>query len=191
MNGIVAPVARRILALLAGPLLVAGIWAFHRSHVPASSSEPLAHARSEFSFTVHAPMSVAAPLFGPDAERAWGGSGWQPRFLYPEPARDVEGAVFSVQHGGHESTWVLSVLDILGGHVQYVSLIDGVILTRIDTHLKAIGAEPAVTVVYERTSLQAGANEHVKSLGQTDGGVAKHWESNINDYLKTTAQPKD
>jgi hypothetical protein len=48
---------------------------------------------------VHAPFAKAAPLFGPEGERAWAGKHWNPEFIHPQPARDVEGAVFTIQHG--------------------------------------------------------------------------------------------
>src|SRR5690242_2459897 len=98
--------------------------AVHASH-QATVDAPLAHTRAEFSFTVNAPLSMAAPLFGPEGERGWGGSDWDPQFIFPLPANDIEGAVFQVNHGGHLSTWVATVLDFAAGHVQYVNLIDG------------------------------------------------------------------
>jgi hypothetical protein len=57
-------------------------------------------------------MEVVAPLFGPDAERGWGGDGWNPQFFYPQSGRDVPGAVFPVRHGQHESIWVTTIFDL-------------------------------------------------------------------------------
>ena len=152
---------------------------------------PLAHVKSEFSFTVHAPIAVVAPLFGPEAERGWGGSDWDPHFLYPQPVKDVDGAVFLVKHGQHTSTWVTTALDFAAGHVQYVNLIDGLMATKIDIRLTPKGPENTfVTVVYERTALQPEANDHVNTLGKNDSGSGPHWESTINGYLKTQPQEK-
>ena len=75
-------------------------------------SEPLAHVRNEFEFTVHAPYAVTAPLFGPEGERAWGGEHWDPHFFYPQPAQDVRGAVFMVEHGHHRSYWINTAFDV-------------------------------------------------------------------------------
>ena len=69
--------------------------------VHAQSPASFAHVSSTFHFTVNAPMREAAPLFGPEGERAWAGKDWEPHFVFPAPARDVEGAVFTVQHGEH------------------------------------------------------------------------------------------
>ena len=55
----------------------------------------LAHTRTAFDFTVNAPLEQAAPLFGADKERVWA-PGWNPQFLYPNPAHDQQGMVFQV-----------------------------------------------------------------------------------------------
>jgi hypothetical protein len=94
MKSFMGSIARKALAAVAALALTAGASAVHRSPARGVSSERLAHVRGEFQFAVGAPMTVAAPLFGPEAERGWGGSDWNPRFLYPEPAKDIEGAVF-------------------------------------------------------------------------------------------------
>ncbi len=149
--------------------------------------EALAHTRSEFSFTVHAPMEVAAPLFGAEAERAWGGESWNPRFVHPQPASDVEGAVFFVKHGGHDSTWLATAQDFRGGQGQYVSLIEGAMATLIAIRLRAaVEKETAVTVVYERTALRTELNGHISELAANDKTSGPHWASAINDYLKAS-----
>jgi len=156
----------------------------------AQKSDALTHVESKFTFTLHAPMAVAAPLFGPEGERSWGGADWDPSFLYPQPAKDVEGAVFVVRHGERKSTWVVTALDFTAGHVQYVSLIDGALATRIDIHLTPQGPEnTSVTVVYERTAMRQELNDHVKTLAKDDAdSAAAHWESTINGYLKSKSQ---
>ena len=111
---------------------------------------PMAHAHSEFTFTVQAPMAEAFPLFGAEGERAWGGPHWDPQFVYPDPAsapgpvpaRDVEGAVFRVHHGHHSATWVNTAFDAQAGHAAYVYIVDGKLATRIDVQLSPIDIEP-------------------------------------------------
>ena len=53
----------------------------------------------ERSITVDLPYAEAAPLFGPEGERAWAGKHWTPHFLYPQTRHDEQGAVFTIQHG--------------------------------------------------------------------------------------------
>jgi hypothetical protein len=39
----------------------------------APAQQPLARAETSFDFVVHASYAEAAPLFGPEGERAWAG----------------------------------------------------------------------------------------------------------------------
>jgi hypothetical protein len=78
----------------------------------AGLAQQLAHVSNTFSFIVNAPMRDAAPLFGPEGERAWAGEDWSPQFVFPTPARDVEGAVFTVRHGERTAVWVNTVFDV-------------------------------------------------------------------------------
>lgn len=175
-----------LAGLAAGAVLVVAAHAHRMAQATGTAS--LAHARSEFSFIAHAPMDVAAPLFGAEAERGWGGESWQPRFLYPQPAADIEGAVFAVKHGGHDSLWVATAQDFKGGHVQYVNLIDGAMATRIDIRLRAASAtDTAVTVVYERTALRPELSEHIMALAAEDKSSDRHWSDAIDRYLQASS----
>src|SRR5438552_12609459 len=91
----------------------------HQRNAPGSARE-----RSRFEFIAHAPYAQVFPLFGADKERVWAGKEWDPTFIYPKPAIDVEGAVFTVQHG-HATTvpWVNTAFDPQRGHVQYVYVV--------------------------------------------------------------------
>jgi hypothetical protein len=142
--------------------------------------------RTEFEFTVHAPYEVAAPLFGPEGERVWASDSWNPGFVYPQPARDVEGAVFQVSHGHHRSTWVNTAFDLERGHIQYVYVIPEMMVTVIDLHLSKPSAETTdVRVAYERTALSTDMNEHVRQFGEADQKNGKAWGDDIERYLVT------
>jgi hypothetical protein len=147
---------------------------------------PLARAKSEFTFTVHAPLAVAFPLFGPEGERPWAGPHWNPQFIYPMPAKDVEGAVFRVHHGHHSATWVNTAFDPQAGHAAYVYVIDSKLTTRIDVQLTPVdAATTSVRVMYERTALSASVNPDVAEMALTDPKMGPEWEQAIAKYLKT------
>ena len=112
----------KVLILSLAILAVAGAGAlfYHFHQREGAAVGPFLHVCNEFELTVHAPYKVAAPLFGPEGERVWAGGSWDPHFLYPQPAQDVEGAVFRVSHGRHSSTWVNTAFDLDQGHIQYV-----------------------------------------------------------------------
>jgi hypothetical protein len=138
--------------------------------------------RTAFHFTVDLAYEAAAPLFGALAEQKWDPE-WKPRFVYPDPPADQEGAVFRVDHAGHSSIWTTSVFDLPGGHVQYVVFLNDVIVTRIDIRLARNGAgKMDVSVLYERTALDPKANEHVRTLANNDAKRADAWKAAIEAY---------
>jgi hypothetical protein len=146
----------------------------------------LVHASNSFQFVVHAPFDRTGPLFGPEMERNWSGDHWNPTFIYPQPAKDVQGAVFTVQHGQHTSTWVNTVFDLAHGRMQYVYFIPDALVTTIDVHLTAIDKfTTRVDVTYARTALQVEANEHVRVLGEKDRANGPQWQQAIETFLKT------
>jgi hypothetical protein len=159
--------------------------------VHAQSPASFAHVSSTFHFTVNAPMREAAPLFGPEGERAWAGKDWEPHFVFPAPARDVEGAVFTVQHGEHTAVWVNTVFDLAAGRMQYVYVLADLVATTIDVRLHPIDTQHAsVDVTYTRTALKADANEHVVAMGQHDAKQGPEWERSINTYLEHRSSPR-
>jgi hypothetical protein len=167
--------------LAVGALVVAAVLDhYHR----AASGAPLVHVRNEFEFTVQAPYQVVAPLFGPEGDRAWAAGHWDPHFLYPQPAQDIQGAVFTIRHGHHHAYWINTSLDMDARHFQYVYLIPEAMVVLIDLRFSEIApANTKINVAYERTALNSEANEHVKELGNSDRENGKEWGSAINDYL--------
>lgn len=154
--------------------------------IQAPPPRPLAHLSTSFDFVVHAPFAQAAPLFGPEGERAWAGKHWNPEFLYPQPARDIEGAVFTIQHGEMKAVWVNTQFDLGAGRFQYVYFLPELMVTIIDVHLKPEGDNSTrVNVVYTRTALTAEGNEHVTAMSEGDKASGKEWEQAINASLTT------
>lgn len=146
----------------------------------------LAHVNNTFRFHLAAPLARVAPLFGPDGERCWAGKHWDPQFLFPQPPKDTEGAVFTLQHGAHNSIWVTTVLDLAAGRIQYVSVIPDMLINVIDIRLTSIGASrTAVEVTYARTALAAAANDDVNAMGTTDRDSGPHWQQAIEACMAT------
>jgi hypothetical protein len=148
----------------------------------AFTPEP-AHVRTQFHFTVDLSYETAFPLFGASEEQKWF-PGWKPQFLHPIPPADREGAVFLVDHGpSHSSMWTMTRFDPATGQVQYVYLLNGAVLTRIDIAVARNGNQKTtVTVVYERTALDPAANEHVRSLANHDARAADEWKALLDAY---------
>jgi hypothetical protein len=139
---------------------------------------------SSFDLTVHASYARTAPLFGPQGERAWAGKHWHPEFLHPQPARDVEGAVFTIQHGPFKAVWVNTLFDIEARHFQYVYFLPDIMVTVIDVRFKPVSAsETAAHVVYTRTAITPDGNEHVTAMSEGDKTAGAEWQQAIDKYL--------
>jgi len=144
-----------------------------------------AHVSNSFEFDVHAPLTETAPLFGPEGERCWAGKHWNPVFVYPQPGKDVEGAVFTIAHGQHTVVWVNTILDVAGGRMQYVVVIPEVQTFTVDVRLSPVAsAVTHVKVTYTRTALDVSANDTVIAMGKMDGTVGPGWQRAIESYLK-------
>ncbi len=149
------------------------------------ASVALAHVSNSFRFLVHAPLGRAATLFGPEKERSWAGKHWNPEFLYPQPAKDEQGAVFTVQHGRHKSVWINTLFDLAGGRLQYVYFIPDTLVSTVDVKLTSLDASSTtVEVTYVRTALQIAANDDVRALGDSDRDNGPHWQEAIEAYLR-------
>jgi len=171
---------KNILPLIA----VAGLAAPAFSQSVSASPEPFLHLRASFDLVVHLPYPQAAPLFGPDEERVWAGEDWNPQFIYPQPAADVEGAVFTISHGKNRAVWVTSLLDLDARRIQYVYFLPDLMVTVIDVSFKPLGPDStAVNVVYTRTALTPQGNEHVTTMQQHDQSAKMEWQQALDEYL--------
>jgi len=69
-------------------------------------------------------------------------------------------------------------------HFQYVYVIPEAMVVLIDVRFSEVdAANTKVNVAYQRTALDADANEHVQELGNEDRQSGKEWGTAINDYL--------
>jgi hypothetical protein len=142
------------------------------------------HVRNRFEFSVGAPPDEVTPLFGAHRERAWS-PGWDPRFVYPQPAEDRPGEVFTVTRGGHTSTWINTAFDLEAGHIAYAYVVPDAMAVSIDIRTSADGpARTRVEVIYERTALSAETNDHVRRQGELDAGAGAHWQQAIEECLR-------
>jgi hypothetical protein len=140
---------------------------------------------TEFDFTVDLPYEDAFPLFGAWEERKWA-KDWKPKFAYPDPPADIEGAVFEATHGDLTSAWVCTRIDFAEGLVQYVNVLGGMMVTRIDIEVSPNGEDKTdVSVAYERTALNEDGMKHMSGLAAHDEKAGDAWRDQINAYAKT------
>ena len=147
-------------------------------------AEPLARQTTSFDLVVHLPLAQTMPLFGPEGERAWAGGHWNPEFIYPQPAYDQQGAVFSIHHGPYTATWVCTAFNLEARHIQYVYFVPELMVTTIDLHFKPVdGNKTAVNVVYARTAIASEGNAHVAAMSDADKNASVEWQQAIDEYL--------
>jgi hypothetical protein len=152
----------------------------------ASHTPQLLRTQTAFNIVVHLPFADAAHVFGPEGERAWAGTHWDPHFIYPQPAHDEQDAVFTIQHGSFTAVWINTLFDIEAGHLQYSYFIPDVMVTSIDVRLTAVDSSiTQVRVVYTRTALTTSGNEHVTSFTEVDKAAGRSWQSAIDLYIAT------
>ena len=153
---------------------------------PSSASPQPAHVVNTIRFEVAAPMSRVAPMFAPEAERAWAGKEWNPVFLYPQPGRDVQGAVWTTQHGPF-TIWVNTLFDVPAGHMEYVATIVEHMVITIDVRVTALArARTAVELTFTRTALNPAANDDVRAEGQNDRTSGPEWQQGVEAGLGLT-----
>lgn len=148
-----------------------------------SVGSPRAHTEEKFAFNANATIEHVAPLFGADRERVWAPK-WNPQFIYPSPATDVRGMVFTVAHHHLQAAWVNTEFDLANGRVQYVYVIPEIMLTMITIKLQPNGTQTKVEVEYDRTALAPEADARIKEMAQQDRTSGPEWEHQINQYLQ-------
>jgi hypothetical protein len=175
--------------LIAVILAVSGAIFVSLAKHPTQHSDPVAisqcaHAVTTFTFEIAAPMKKVSPLFAPEAERSWAGDHWNPVFAYPQPGRDLEGAVFTVKHGPFNSVWVNTLFNVESGRMQYVAVFGEKFAMTVDVRVTAVNPEHTkVEVTYTRTALDPQANEEVQSMAARDKVSAPDWQHGIEKAL--------
>jgi hypothetical protein len=165
---------------------IAAATAIGSSALAQSPAPQFMRTQTAFDIVVHLPYVEAAPLFGPEGERPWAGKHWNPQFLYPRPAHDEQGAVFTVHHGTVTAVWVNTLFDLEARHFQYVYFIPDIMVTTIDVRFTpANSTTTQVHVVYTRTALTSEGNDHVATFTAADKTAADEWQQSIDAYLAT------
>jgi hypothetical protein len=165
---------------------VAGVATAPATPAQAADTAQPAHTHEAFSFVVAAPYAEVFPLFGAHEERKWA-KGFDPNFIYPVPAHDQPGMVFTTVQDDMSRIWINTALDASTGHAQYVYWIADLMVALIDVHVTRSGAnETKVEVTYERTALRPEANERVVHMAHADANSGPHWAEMINGLFASS-----
>ena len=169
-----------LIALAVGALALLALLYHHRRVLPAAQSCTCAMSSSLRLMRLTRLWLRCSEPWGSAHGRRY----WDPHFLYPQPAQDIQGAVFTIRHGHRQAYWINTSLDINARHFQYAYVIPEAMVVLIDVRFSEIdAANTKVNVAYERTAVHPEFNEHVKEMGNTDRHNGKAWGTAINDYL--------
>jgi hypothetical protein len=124
--------------------------------------------------TVSLPLERAMALFTPDGERRWAG-GWDPR--YPQPhRREGPGAVFTTNHGAHQTIWVM--VDHLPNSIRYSRVADGLTAGTVAIEVLDSGkAATHVRVTYDLTALGPAGERWLEAFDAGYRDEIAAWES--------------
>ena len=148
-----------------------------------TAQEATLRTQTTFELDVAAKHARAFALFGPEGERVWAGEGWDPVVVWPRPARDAAGMVFTVAHGPFTAVWVNTRFEESAGRLQYVYVIPGIMVTTIDVALRDAGDGTRVTVTYTRVALSEEGRAHVEKMTEGDRKAGVEWQSALDAYL--------
>jgi hypothetical protein len=155
------------------------------SALAQTTPEAAMHTETTFDLNVGTSYAKAFALFGPEGERAWAGKHWDPKAVWPVPARDQLGMVFTIAHGPFTAVWVNTEFDEKAGRLKYVYVIPEIMTTTIDVQLRDEGARTHVTVTYERTALSEDGRAHVEAMTEGDRKAGAEWQAALDEYLGT------
>jgi hypothetical protein len=148
-----------------------------------------AHAEHVHAIVVPLPIAQAFPFFEPEGERAWA-EGWNPNYLNPTDGRTIRGMVFTTDHGGEDTVWMM-VRHEPPSLVEYVRVTPGSRIGRVLVQCSALDASRTrVNVVYALTGLTEKGNAMIRDLTPADfARFIDSWSESIGRVLSRKAGP--
>jgi hypothetical protein len=142
------------------------------------------HAVRSHSFVVALPAGRAFRLFEPEGERAWA-EGWEPHYVYPADGHAETGMVFTTEHSGEHTIWMLMRHDPQCGLVEYARVTPGSRVASVLVQCAALDASRTrVTVIYRFTALSEAGNALVRHMDETRyRDYIESWRSAIEGTL--------
>jgi hypothetical protein len=145
-----------------------------------------ASARRATEISVELPAGEAMELFTPEGERRWV-DGWDPR--YPEAQRrEGTGAVFTTEHAGHQTTWIM--VDHTPAMVRYARVTEGVTAGTVSVEVVASDERSTqVLVTYDLTALTAAGERWLEAFVADYESAIGGWSTAIAAALQRQGAP--
>ena len=141
-----------------------------------------ARATARFMFDVTLGMSPrnAIELFTPEGERLWDHA-WKPLYANVTDDRSIgTGTVFTTNAHEIRRIWILDAYDPEAGLVRYTVFTPEDNVTRIEVRVLAHGGGSVARVSYQRTSLNARADEAVERFASHASLMRHEWQSALD-----------
>lgn len=123
-----------------------------------------AHVEHSGSIELPLALPIAFPIFTPEGERAWV-PGWAPTYLHPARPSTAPGTVFTTEHGGEHTLWLILRLEPDRGIAEYARFTPG---NRLGTvRVSCVESGPGrtrVRVEYALTALAPAGNDVLSAL---------------------------
>jgi hypothetical protein len=134
--------------------------------------------------TVELPPEEAMALFTAEGERRWA-DGWDPH--YPEPSRrEGPGAVFTTEHGGHQTTWIM--VDQRPDGVRYARVTEATSAGTVAVDVVGTrDGSTQVRVTYDLTATSAAGEAWLDEFDAHYDAAIAEWATEIAAALQRAA----
>lgn len=151
--------------------------------VPASAER--ARVRRTGSLRVAAPLERAFPYFTPDGERLYV-PGFDPQYLHPLTGEQGEGAIFTTDHNGEDTLWMVLRFSPAEGQAEYARVTPGSRRGSVSVSLERLDQSTTqATISYDLTSTSEAGDQKLAAF--TDAAFAAmltEWEAQIDRLLR-------
>ena len=151
--------------------------------VPASAER--ARVRRTGSLRVAAPLERAFPYFTPDGERLYV-PGFDPQYLHPLTGEQGEGAIFTTDHNGEDTLWMVLRFSPAEGQAEYARVTPGSRRGSVSVSLERLDQSTTqATISYDLTSTsEAGDQKLAAFTDQAFAATLAEWETKIDQLLR-------
>jgi MOSC domain-containing protein YiiM len=143
--------------------------------------------RREGRIRLPAPVATTFPLFTPDGERLWV-PGFDPAFLHPASGEQGPGAIFTTNHDGEDTLWMVLRLSPADGIAEYARVTPGSRRGVVRVRLEPEDGATAATIAYELESLSEAGDTALDAL--TDAAyrsMLQDWEARVTAVVTNDA----
>ena len=153
--------------------------------VAVSANPERAHVRRSGSLRVAAPLERAFPYFTPDGERLYV-PGFDPHYLHPLTGEQGEGAIFTTDHNGEDTLWMVLHFSPADGQAEYARVTPGSRRGSVSVSLQRLDESTTqATISYDLTSTsEAGDQKLAAFTDQAFAAMLAEWEAKIDQLLR-------